>query len=202
MIKSILQQAHTKGSWWDFYFPAMIPERYHSSGQGQLGDLRPPWVLRQGNCQAFCSPLWICRLWLHCSQNTPCREPGLLHLPLELSHTLVLPLRTDKFRVSQCFVSVWKASAAGSWNCQTWIRSPAGGWAVSPLTCTIDTCVCIRKTCTELSFLLGNSRWFFALSSQTAQKSWGLAFFRVPDLGSGEKPSACSVDTSKPLKML
>lgn len=113
-----------------------------------------------------------------------------------------LPLRTYKFRVSQRFASVWKASAAGSWNCQTWICSPAGGWAVSPFTCTIGTCVWIRKICTELSFMLWNSRWSLPaavrqLWSPGDWLSWELLFWalvrsQVPAVLTLPNPWRCS----------
>lgn len=68
-------------------------------------------------------------------------------------------LRTDELRVSHHFVTVHTAYAAGSWNCQTCICSPAGAWAVSYFTCTLGACIWIKKICIEFSLILWNSRW-------------------------------------------
>lgn len=125
--------------------------------QGQLGDLRPPLVLRE--LPHVLQPTVSLQTGCTVVKTLPDMSQDYFIFPWSCHPANSLPLRSNKFRVSQRFASVWRASAAGSGNRQTWINSPAGGWALSPLTCTIGTCVCIRKICTELSLLLWNSRW-------------------------------------------
>lgn len=132
-------------------------------GQGQLGDLTTlgadirelPSILQPTvNLQTGCIVV----------KTLPAVSQDCFIFPWSWHTANSLPLRTNKFRVPQCFASAWKASAAGNWNCQTWICSPAGAWAVSPFTCTIGTCVWIRKIFMELSLMLCNSRWSLLLA--------------------------------------
>lgn len=165
----------------------LLPLKYHCSDQGQLGDLSAPIIWNETTL-ACRHKETIKQAAAHCeSIAAGCTEAEML--PAVSQDYFIFPWssctansllpRTNKLRVSQHFAAVLTASAAGSWNCQTCICSPADAWAVSSFTCTLGTCIWIRKICIEFSLILQNSRWSLDLAVRQLWSPGGDGFLKI-----------------------